>query len=40
MENIIQSIQIFIGMYIAVVITALTIVSSEIAMISPKTPGL
>lgn len=39
MENIIQSIQIFIGMYIAVVITALTIVSSEIAMISPNTPA-
>ncbi|MCK4979125.1 MAG: type II secretion system F family protein, partial [Candidatus Delongbacteria bacterium] len=39
MENIIQSIQIFIGMYIAIVITALTIVSSEIAMISPNTPS-
>ena len=40
MENIIQSIQVFIGMFIAIVITALTIVSSEVAMISPTTPGM
>ena len=40
MENIIQSIQVFIGLFIAIVITLLTIVSSEVAMISPTTPGL
>jgi len=40
MENIIQSIQVFIGMFVAVVITLLTVVSSEVAMISPKTPGM
>ncbi len=40
METIIQSIQVFIGMFIAIVITLLTIVSSEVAMISPNTPGL
>lgn len=40
METIIQSIQVFIGMFIAIVITLLTVVSSEIAMISPNTPGM
>ncbi len=40
MENIIQSIQVFIGIFIAIVITALTVVSSEVAMISPNTPGM
>ncbi|MCK4654145.1 MAG: type II secretion system F family protein [Candidatus Cloacimonetes bacterium] len=40
MENIIQSIQVFVGLFIAIVITMLTIVSSEVAMISPNTPGM
>ncbi|MFC1898062.1 type II secretion system F family protein [Candidatus Cloacimonadota bacterium] len=39
MENLIQSIQTIVGMFIAIVITMLTIISSEIAMISPSTPG-
>ncbi|MCD4795956.1 MAG: type II secretion system F family protein [Candidatus Cloacimonetes bacterium] len=38
MQNLIQSIQTFIGVFIAIVITLLTIVSSEIAMITPATP--
>ncbi len=38
MQNLIQSIQTFIGVFIAIVITLLTIVSSEIALISPPTP--
>ena len=40
MDNIIQSIQVFVGMFIAIVITLLTVVSSEVAMISPNTPGM
>ncbi len=40
METIIQSIQVFIGLFIALVITLLTVVSSEVAMISPNTPGM
>ncbi|MCK4339431.1 MAG: type II secretion system F family protein [Candidatus Cloacimonetes bacterium] len=39
MENIIQSIQTFIGLFIGIVVTALTIVSAEIAMVSPE-PGI
>ena len=39
MQNLIQSIQTFIGVFIAIVITLLTIVSSEIAMITPATPS-
>jgi type IV pilus assembly protein PilC len=39
MENLIQSIQTFVGIFIAVVITMLTVVSSEIALISPSTPS-
>jgi type IV pilus assembly protein PilC len=40
MNNLIMSIQNFIGAFIGIVITALTIVSSEIAMVSPPTPGM
>ena len=40
MENIIQSIQVFIGVFVAIIITLLTIVSSEIAMISPNVPNM
>ncbi len=40
MENIIESIQVFVGLFIGVIITLLTIVSSEIAMISPPAPGI
>ena len=40
MQNIIQSIQVFVGLFIAIVITMLTVVSSEVAMISPTTPGM
>ena len=40
MENIIQSIQTIIGAFIAIVITLLTIVSSEIAMVQPPAPGM
>ncbi len=40
MQNLIMSIQSLIGAFIGIVITALTIVSSEVAMISPKTPGM
>ena len=39
MQNLIQSIQTLVGMFIAIVITMLTVVSSEIAMISPNTPS-
>ena len=39
MEVLIESIQVYIGMFIGLVITALTIVSSEIAMVSPPAPG-
>ncbi len=39
MENIIQSIQTIVGAFIAIVITLLTVVSSEVATISPPTPG-
>jgi len=38
--NIIESIQVFIGLFIGIVITLLTIVSSEIAMVSPPGPGM
>ncbi|MCF7793382.1 MAG: type II secretion system F family protein [Candidatus Cloacimonetes bacterium] len=37
MQALIDSIQTFVGIFIAIVITMLTIVSSEIAMISPNT---
>ncbi len=40
MENLIQSIQSFIGLFIGIAITMLTLVSGEIAMVSPKTPGM
>lgn len=36
MQNLIQSIQTLVGLFISIVITMLTIVSSEIAMISPN----
>lgn len=39
MQNLIQSIQTVVGLFIAIVITMLTVVSSEIAMISPSTPS-
>jgi len=40
MQNLIQSIQTLIGAFIGIVITALTVVSAEIATVSPKTPGM
>jgi len=40
MGNVIMSVQNFIGMFIGIVILFLTIVSSEIAMVSPATPGM
>ncbi len=40
MGNLIESIQVFIGLFIGIVITMLTIVSSEIAMVSPPAPGI
>ena len=40
MKTLIESIQVFIGAYIGIVITALTLVSAEIATISPPTPGV
>ncbi len=40
MQGLINSIQAFIGAFIGIVITALTVISSEVAMISPKTPGM
>lgn len=40
MQALIMSIQSLIGAFIGIVITALTVVSSEVAMISPKTPGM
>lgn len=40
MNNVILNIQNLIGAFIGIVITLLTIVSSEIAMVSPKTPGM
>lgn len=39
MEVLIESIQVYIGLFIGLVITLLTIVSSEIAMVSPPAPG-
>ncbi|HPR17412.1 MAG TPA: type II secretion system F family protein [Candidatus Cloacimonadota bacterium] len=39
MEGLIQSIQTVVGIFIAFVVVMLTIVSSEIAMISPTTPS-
>jgi type IV pilus assembly protein PilC len=40
MNNVILNIQNLIGAFIGIVITLLTVVSSEIAMVSPKTPGM
>jgi type IV pilus assembly protein PilC len=40
MGNVIMSIQNFIGAFIGIVIMFLTIVSSEVAMVSPPTPGM
>jgi type IV pilus assembly protein PilC len=40
MQNLINSIQGFIGMFIALVIVLLTLVSAEIAFVSPSTPGI
>ncbi len=40
MQNVIMSIQGFINLFIAIVITMLTVVSSEIAMVQPPTPGM
>jgi len=40
MQNLIASIQTLIGAFIGIVITALTIVSAEIATVSPPTPGM
>lgn len=39
MDVLIESIQVYIGLFIGLVITLLTIVSSEIAMVSPPAPG-
>jgi type IV pilus assembly protein PilC len=40
MRGVILSIQNFVMIFIGVVITAITIVSSEIAMVTPSTPGV
>jgi len=40
MQNLIQGIQTLIGAFIGIVITALTVVSAEIATVSPRTPGM
>jgi len=40
MQGLIDSIQTFIGAFIAIVITALTVVSAEVALVSPPTPGM
>ena len=40
MQNVIQSIQTLISMFVAIVITALTVVSAEIATIQPPPPGI
>ncbi|MBU0517991.1 type II secretion system F family protein [bacterium] len=40
LNNIIDMIQVFVAMAIMVVMTAITIVSSETAVIRPKTPGM
>ena len=40
MKGVILSIQNFVGMFIGVAILVITIVSSEIAMVSPATPGM
>jgi type IV pilus assembly protein PilC len=40
MKNLIDSIQMMISAFIAIVITWLTVVSSEIATVSPPTPGM
>ena len=40
MKGVILSVQNFVGMFIGVAILIITIVSSEIAMVSPATPGV
>jgi len=40
MKGVILSVQNFVGMFIGVAILIITIVSSEIAMVSPATPGI
>lgn len=40
MQSLIMSIQSLIGAFIGIVITLLTIVSAEIALVSPPTPGM
>jgi len=39
MQNLINSIQGFIGMFIALVVVLLTLVSAEVAFVSPPTSG-
>jgi type IV pilus assembly protein PilC len=39
MANAIEAIQLFVSMVIMIVLTALTLVSSETATIKPKAPG-
>jgi len=39
MQNLINSIQGFIGMFIALVVVLLTLVSAEVAFVSPPTTG-
>lgn len=40
MQNIIQSIQLYIGVFIFIILILLTFVSAEIALVSPPTPGM
>ncbi len=40
MQNVIQSIQTLISMFVSIVITALTVISAEIATIQPPPPGI
>jgi len=40
MQTIIQSIQLYIGVFIFIILILLTFVSAEIALVSPPTPGM
>ena len=40
MKAIIDWVQVFIAFYVLIIMTAITVVSSETAIISPKRPGV
>jgi type II secretory pathway component PulF len=40
MQNIIQAIELYIGVFIFIILILLTFVSAEIALVAPPTPGI